>query len=111
MRESLHRVLAAEVSALKRGEAITIAASALADVAPLQHNGASWSAVERILENVVGSAYEIFTYEDPMTRNVIFYRLTEEDVKALVSDGGRTFVSPDRRDRFERRGAYFYPQV
>lgn len=109
--KEMHRLLAAEVSALNPGEALTIAASELARVAPLHYNGATWSSVDRILENVIGSAYEIVTHQDPMTRNVTFYRLAEDQAKALVASGGRTFVSPDRRDRFECRGAYFYPKV
>lgn len=52
--------------------------------------GPVWSPVDRIMECVVGSAYNIRPFESPATRDVTFYRLKEESEEPV-------WISPDRR--------------
>ena len=52
---------------------------------------------DRVLENIIGSSYEYGYREDLLTRDVVFYRLNRP-----LEDGRRTYVSPDRREYFER---------
>lgn len=52
---------------------------------------------DRIMDNIVGSAYEFRWWEKPMTGDVTFQRL-----KTSLRDGRRTYVAPDRRHLFEK---------
>lgn len=88
------RELAARVGALQPGESLDIKAGVLRDVPPLHHNGATWTPEERVLENVIGSAYGWRAVPNPFNGVVTFERC------ASVPDGARTYVAPDRRDLF-----------
>lgn len=61
--------------------------------------------IERILENIVGSAYEYLVENDYETGDCLFRRLD-----APLDDGRRTFVSADRLALF-RKGSdgYYHP--
>lgn len=56
-----------------------------------------------ILEGIVGSAYEYGYREDLFNGDTIYFRLAEP-----LTDGRRTYVSPDRRDRFDKDFRGFY---
>lgn len=102
-----HRDIAAEVSRLSPGQRITISRNVLAAIGSSQLLGIlgpTWSAVDRILENIVGSSYEFVAREDVMTGDVTFERLQRP---LEVSDPRLTYVAPDRRDRFRREGEYY----
>lgn len=66
--------------------------------------GPIWSPTDRIMENIVGSAYEFVARDRPMTGNVVFERLR---TPLSDDDERQTYVSPDRRDRFRRDGDYW----
>lgn len=51
---------------------------------------------DRILEKIIGSSYEFSYRTDPVTGDITFHRRTQP-----LADNRRTYVSPDRRDRFE----------
>ena len=51
-----------------------------------------WCPAERVMENVVGSAYEFAFHEDPETGHTIFRRLPKR-----LTGKRRTYTSPDRR--------------
>lgn len=58
------------------------------------------SAWDRVLDNICGSAYEYRYWEDAESQCVIFERLP----KPLDDNSGlRSYVEPDRRDRFTIR--------
>lgn len=95
------REIAEVVSSLKPGEEVRCDLSVLRNVQPLEYNGARWSPSERVLENVIGSAYGWTVFDDFVRGQVTFGRRT-------VPDGARTYVAPDRRDRFDLRPDGFY---
>lgn len=80
------------VGRLKPGHAITISHDAMREVSGFEHNGGAFTPADRILENVVGSAYEFLYTEHPFTRDVTFFRL------AAPVEYGQAYVSPDRRE-------------
>lgn len=54
---------------------------------------------DRVLENIVGSAYEFSCEENFETRMIEFHRLE----KPLAGDDGvQSYVSPDRREYYDR---------
>lgn len=54
---------------------------------------------DRVLENITGSAYEFIHYEHFPTRRIVFERLP----KPLTGDDGvYSYVSPDRREYYDR---------
>jgi len=58
------------------------------------------SAWDRVLDNICGSAYEYRYWENAESQCVVFERLP----KPLDDDTGlRSYVEPDRRDRFTLR--------
>ena len=66
---------------------------AAAPAAPLTGlPGPVWCPAERVMENVVGSAYEFAFHEDPETGHTIFRRLAKP-----LTGGRRSYTSPDRR--------------
>lgn len=80
------------VRKLEPGQAITIEESLLSEIgfAPLVGiMGPMWNPVEQIMENVVGSAWEIRTTENFADRSVTFYRCREPSESPM-------YVSPDR---------------
>ncbi len=62
------------------------------------------TAADRILESIVGSAYEYWYEEDPMDGHFIFGRLNQP-----LTNGSRTYVSPDRRDRYRKGLRFWHP--
>lgn len=99
--------LAAEIAAISPGQWYTVSPHTLADIAPAMPLagplGPTWTPAERVMEKIVGSAYEFQFWSDPRTGNVTFARL-----KQPLKDGSRTYVSPDRRDRFTQTPDGFY---
>lgn len=80
-----------EVRKLKPGQAIQFSMYELKENVPGYHyNGAYFSPADRVLENIIGSAYE-FRYQENFNGDVIFYRLD----KPL--ENSRSYTSPDRR--------------
>lgn len=87
--------LAHWVGNIQPGQSITISSSVLREAAPAAPlvglGGPVWTSAERIMENIVGSAYEFRFSEDPITGNVTFERLAQPLKR------GRTYTSPDCR--------------
>lgn len=61
-----------------------------------------WTVPDRVLEKIVGAAYEYGYFEEHPAKaepRVVFFRLS----RPLPGDGDlRSYVSPDRRDYFEQ---------
>lgn len=68
--------------------------------------GPVWSPAERIMEAIVGSAYEFRFWEDHAAKTVVFERLQQP-----LDDGRRSYVSPDRVDLFARTPDGFYKAI
>lgn len=94
--------LAIEISAIKPGQWYTVNCSELARIAPAMQLagpfGPTWTPAERIMENIVGSAYEFRFWEDHATGNITFERL-----KQPLRYGLRSYVSPDRSHFYTRQ--------
>lgn len=99
--------LAHEIQMMKPGHWYTLDRDTLNYVAPAMHLkgplGPIWKPVERIMESIIGSAYEFRFWEDLSTGRTTFERL-----KQPLRDGRRTYVSPDRVELFTRTPDGFY---
>jgi len=80
---------------LKPGEQCKVDRLELRQIAPPINIGATWEPPDRVMENIIGSAYEFQYWEDRKNGTVYFRRLREP-----LTDGRRSYVSPDRRDYF-----------
>jgi hypothetical protein len=60
------------------------------------------TAADRILESIIGSAYEYWYEEDLMNKQFIFRRLSHP-----LTNGCKAYVSPDRRHLY-RKGLFFW---
>ncbi len=89
---SARQMILSLVSNLKPGQQIEISRNLLREVGSREYNGATFTPADNIMENIIGSAYEFWYQEVFATGNVIFGRLCRP-----LSDGGRTYTSPDRR--------------
>ena len=78
-----------EISKMKPGECIEVDMRDLMDIPSFAHNGATFTPADRILENIMGSAYTHSYRVGPSGRTVVFMR--HEDT------GERRYQSPDRR--------------
>jgi hypothetical protein len=91
--------LVAQIKAMHPGQWLTVSPHVLRELYPPMQMmwplGPTWSSPERVMEKVIGSAYEYRFWESRETGDVTFERL-----RAPLKDGRRTYVSPDRRDRF-----------
>lgn len=67
-------------------------------LAGFAHNDADFTVADRILENIVGSAYEFRYYEDYPSCGTVFERLMKPREDGLLS-----YVSPDRRDFYDKQ--------
>ena len=102
-----HRAVAKRIEQLKPGCAIQISRGILKGIPHAQLKGPfgpTWSPVDRIMENIVGSSYEILTTTDPITQNVMFYRLENP-----LKDDRLAYVSPDRREHYRKHGLFWVP--
>lgn len=92
--------LARQIGSIPPGHQIVVSRHVLAEVAPsaplVGFGGPTWTPPERVMENIVGSAYEFRFFEDIQSGDVVFVRLREP-----LKDGSRTYVSPDRREHFK----------
>lgn len=61
----------------------------------LEAGGGSIDVVDRAFQKIVGASYEYFYFHNPDTRNIAIIRLREP-----LTDGRRSWVSPDRRHLF-----------
>lgn len=69
-----------------------------------KNSGPSWNAADRIMENIIGSAFTHRYFVD-WNGTVTFERIE----KPLPPDSElRTYVSPDRRDLFEQQPDGFW---
>lgn len=78
-----------EVARMKPGQCLEIDVLELQLIPGFEHNGARWTPADRILENIVGSAYTHSYRVHPSGRTVVFMRHEET--------GRRYYESPDRR--------------
>lgn len=96
------RTLAQQINRLTPGSALVIPQVVLLDVACIP----GYTPTETLMENIVGSAYSIRTFWDPISGDTTFMRLFGDP-----PDGCRTYVSPDRREFFQLRPDGFYERT
>lgn len=84
--------IAKMVGDIRPGQSFEISRMEMNDVACLP----GFRPPDMVMENIVGSAYE-FSYYQKHNGNVVFYRRLK-----LTEGEFRTYVSPDRRDRFKQ---------
>lgn len=77
------------VASMKPGECLDLDRYDLMDIPGFEHNGARFTPADRVLENIVGSAYTHNYREHPNGRTITFIRF--EDT------GARHYTSPDHR--------------
>lgn len=70
----------------------------LAEAQDLRLSMQGFSVPDRVLESIVGSSYEYGYSHDPLTERVTFFRR-----RTPLTDGSRTYVSPDRLRFFTKR--------
>ena len=101
-----YRDLAHRIQQLQPGQRIEVSGHVLRDMEPRGVFAIfrTETAADSVLENIVGSSYEFWYEENPMTGNTTFGRL-----KTPLSDGRRTYVSPDRRHHYQREGRLYRP--
>ena len=81
------------VASLCPGQAIDIDQLELDMAVPgFECNDAVFTSADRVLENIIGSAYEFGYHVNASLYSVTFYRL-----KQPLTDESRTYTSPDRR--------------
>ncbi len=78
-----------KVAAMKPGEYMRVSRYDLQDIPTFEHNGALFTAADRILGNIVGSGYTHSFRVDPLDGSVVFRRHEETD--------RRTYIDPDYR--------------
>lgn len=98
-----------EIQAIRPGEHLNITEGVVNDLFPAANLagpfGPRWSAVDRLMESIVGSAYEFRIQRDRENGYIVVKRL-----ETPLTDGRRTYVSPDRRYRFTcDSDGYFVP--
>ncbi len=62
------------------------------------------SVEELVLEQIIGSSFEIWHETDPITGNVTFGRLQKP-----LDDGRRASISADRKHHFKKNGRFWEP--
>src|SRR5262245_26354129 len=99
-----------KVAGLRPGQRITFTALVMLEAEPrglfslLREIGRP---ADRVLDNIIGSAYEYGYFDNPEDRSTTFYRLPQP----LPSDGpSRTYVSPDRRHHYTYDGRLWQPK-
>ncbi|MGN7959182.1 hypothetical protein [Agrobacterium radiobacter] len=75
------------VDMLKPGECLAFDMRELADIRSFEHNGATFSPADRVLGNIMGSAYTHSFSVTDYGRTVVFYRHEET--------GERRYKEPD----------------
>lgn len=78
-----------KVDAMKPGEFLEVSGHTLRDIPSYEHNGATFTPADRVLGNIMGSAYTHSYRVHPYNDTVTFIR--HED------NGTRRSVDPDRR--------------
>ncbi len=76
---------------LKPGQCISVDVRELEDIPSFEHNGATFTAADRVLENIIGSAYEYRYWRSNYDRSITFERLPQPLTDPTA------YVSPDRR--------------
>jgi hypothetical protein len=89
----LNNHIVKQVNELKPGEAIKFNRHYLNSHVPsFHHKGAKFTAADRVLENIMGSAYEYRYDECHMNGDITFFRLEKP-----LENGRKSYTSPDRR--------------
>lgn len=98
------RVVVDEVKKLQPGQRIDVSANIFGRPQGLalwlQHM-TEFNDADRVLENIVGSGYEYWYRRNDSRDSITFGRLDQP-----YTDGRRSYVSPDRRDRYAKRSDY-----
>jgi hypothetical protein len=81
--------ICSHIDGMKPGQRLTVDRMALADIPSFFHNDAEFTPADRVLGNIVGSAFTHSYTVDHMNGNVTFHR--HEDT------GERRYEAPDRR--------------
>jgi hypothetical protein len=103
--ETIRAWVVKDVARLKPGECYEVSRQILDDIGGVHlagYFGPEWSPESRVMERIVGSAYEFSISVNPQTGAATFRRLAEP-----VEDHRRTYVSPDRAHHYEFDGRFF----
>lgn len=80
-----------KVAAMEPGQYLTVGGFELhKNIPSLEHNGAIFTAPDRVIGNIIGGAYTHSYHTDPMTGDVTFVR--------HKNTGERRYTDPDRRN-------------
>lgn len=77
------------VADMKPGQKLRVHYYALRAIPGFHHNGADFGPVDRVLGNIIGSAFTHSYDTDPMTGDIIF--------TCHENTGRRHYISPDQR--------------
>ena len=66
-----------------------------------------WNPADQVLSGIIGAAWEYWYTYDQETPTVTFYRRPEP----LTDERFRTYVEPDRRERFRKIRPGFYQHI
>jgi len=94
MSRNLMRDIAQQINAMPKGMCLEVSNFTLGKIGSAQlvgFFGPTWKAEEWIMENVIGSSWNIEMTKNPMSGNVTFSRLEKESTTRL-------YTSPDRRN-------------
>lgn len=94
------------VKRLRPGQRVTLSGSVLMDIAPLHHNGYAWTPPDRVLENIVGSSFEFRYFCNYCKGDATFERLDGQ-----LTNGYRSYVSPDRRHLYYDLDGLWMPRA
>ena len=92
------------VKSLQPGQRVDICCRELElDFPSYQHNGATFSPPDCLLENIIGSAFEYGHYPNPVDRTVVFFRLE----KPIEKFDTFSYIAPDRRQNYSYDGSLY----
>lgn len=93
------RQMAQTIQAMQPGQCLRVSADTLKTLeVALMENRYNFPMKDWVLENIIGSSYEFGYTEYLPTMDVTYFRLPKP-----LQDGTRSYVSPDRRDKYRKR--------
>lgn len=98
--EETRASILATVKNLKPGESVDVSNLLLRSFGFRDYNGAVFSPADNVLEKIIGSSYSLGYQENFHKDSTTFYRLKE----SLENTPYWSYVSPDRRQHYERYG-------
>ena len=101
------RDIARQIQAMKPGQCVRVSQGTMRLLSdPIMENHYRFPIKDWILEHIVGASFEFGYHEDLATGDINYFRLPQP-----LTDGRRSYVSPDRRDRFRKRFDGIYEPI